>query len=247
MKKLSLLVLLVPFILLGQNESYLTSLTHIEIKMGHESQFDEGVKMYKKCYEENGGENSWSFWNRVQGSNTVYALTSDMENWAEMDKESSEASNKCLSLFPNFLLPHMKSTHDMITKTMPDISNDSEDGKDKVWVTYFKVNNTTEFMDVVKAVTSEVKKAEGDERAYWYSVMGGSSNDADYMVVWPFDKYAELDNEQDGVWKIYENAHGEKKAKMMRDKFRSAVDDSWAYIYDRSETLSHDASVNKTE
>lgn len=49
MKKLSFLVALVPLFLLGQIHEHIINLTHIEVKMGHEAQFAEGVKMYKKC------------------------------------------------------------------------------------------------------------------------------------------------------------------------------------------------------
>lgn len=238
MKKLGLLFLTIPFFLMGQNESIINNITHIQVKMGHEAQFAEGVKMYKKCYEENNGEGTWNFWRRVQGANTVYAVTDTMENWAEMDDENDEAGNSCRSIFPSFILPHMESVDYMISETMPEISNDSQEGKDKVWVTYFRVENSTDFMEVVKALSGEIKKAEGDERGYWYSVAGGSTDSPDYLVAWPFDKYADLDVDMDGVWKIYEKAHGKKKTEEMRNKFRNALDDSWSYIYDKSDDLS---------
>jgi hypothetical protein len=239
MKKLGLLLLIVPFILLGQdNTSNITNLTHIEVKMGHEAQFVEGVKMYNKCYSENGGEGKWNFWRRVQGSNTVYAVTDMMENWAEMDDENDEAHSKCRGLFPDFILPHMEKTHYMIAESIPEISNDSTEPQDKVWVTYFRVKNTSDFKSVIKSISGEIKKVEGDERAYWYSIAGGSSKAPDYMVAWPFDKYADLDKNMDGVWKIYENANGKKKTEEMRETYRNAVDDSWSYMYDKSENMS---------
>lgn len=238
MKKLSLLVALVPLFLLGQNPEHIINLTHIEVKMGHEAQFAEGVKMYNKCYAEAGGEDQWNFWSRVQGANSVYAVTTMMDNWAEMDDEGDEAGKNCMNMFPTFILPHMKSTHNMITESMPEISKDSSEPMDKVWVTYFRVNNSSDFMNIVKAISAEIKKSEGDERGYWYSVAGGSSKDADYMVVWPFNKYAELDKSRDGVWKVYEKAHGEKKTNEMRKKWRNAVDDSWSYIYNKSDSMS---------
>jgi hypothetical protein len=59
------------------------------------------------------------------------------------------------------------------------------------------------------------------------------------MVVWPFDKYADPDKSQDGVWKVYEKAHGKKKADEMRKQWNMTVADSWSYIYDRSESMSY--------
>lgn len=239
MRKLSLLLLVIPIFLMGQeNDSKIINLTHINVKMGHESDFADGVKRYKKCYAENGGESNWNFWRRVQGANTVYAVTDTMDNWAEMDDDNDEASEKCLSIFPESILPHMESMDYMIAETMPEISSDSTEPKDKAWVTYFRVKNSADFMSVIKAISGEIKKAEGDERAYWYSVAGGSKDSADYMVAWPFDKYADLDKDMEGVWKIYENAHGEAKTEEMRTKFRNAIDDSWSYLYDKSDDMS---------
>ncbi|MCA0133684.1 hypothetical protein [Winogradskyella alexanderae] len=240
MRKLSILLLAVPFFLMGQNDnsSVINNVTHIKVKMGHDAQFMEGVKMYKKCYAENGGEGTWNFWNRVQGANSVYAVTDTMENWAEMDEGPDEAGSKCRYLFSDFILPHMEKMDYMITKSMPEISNDSTEPSANVWVTYFRVSNSSDFMDVVKAVSGAVKKAEGDERAYWYGAQGGGEQDADYLVAWPFENYAELDKDMDGVWTVYEKANGKKKTDEMRAKFDKSIDGRWSYIYSKNMDMS---------
>lgn len=240
MKKICFLFLIVPIILLGQDESEssIVNVTHIDVKMGHRAQFTEGVEKYKKCYADNGGTNKWNFWQRLQGNSTTYAVTDVMKSWAEMDDDNDEAANKCRTIFIDFIMPHMENVDYMISETMPDISNNSQTPRDKYWVTYFSVNNSAKFMDVIKSVTKEVKKAEGDERGYWYAFMGGSPKAPNYMVAWPFDKYADLDEDMDSVWEIYKKAMGEKKTKEMRAKFNAAIDDSWSYIYDKSETMS---------
>ncbi|MCA0153557.1 hypothetical protein [Winogradskyella vincentii] len=240
MKKLSILLLVVPFFLMGQddNSAMINNVTHIKVKMGHDAQFIDGVKKYKKCYAENGGEDTWNFWNRVQGSSSVYAVTDTMANWAEMDEGPDEASGKCRELMMESIMPHMKDVNYMITMSMPDISNDSQDPATKVWVTYFRVSNYADFMSVIKAVSGAIKKAEGDERAYWYEVQGGSEKDADYLVAWPFEKYADLDKDQDGVWAVYSKEHGEEKTAEMRAKFNAAVDGSWSYIYSKNMDMS---------
>ena len=93
MRKICFLLLIVPFFLLGQeeNSSNIINVTHIKVKVGHEAQFAEGVRLYKECYAESGGEDTWNFWRRVQGTGSVYAVTDMMENWAEMDDENDES------------------------------------------------------------------------------------------------------------------------------------------------------------
>ncbi len=239
MKKLSLLLLVVPFFLIGQDDAnHISNLTHIKVKMGHEAQFVEGVKMYKKCYAESGGDDTWNFWSRVQGKGTVYAVTSRMANWAEMDEDRDDAAEKCRTMFPSFISPHMEESYASITSFIPEISNDSGDPTDKVWVTYFKVKNSRDFMSVIKAVSGEIKKKEGDERVYWYDFEGGSKESPDYLYAMPFDKFADLDKDMENVWKIYEDAQGKKKTEEMRAKIGNAIDDSWGYIYDKSDVMS---------
>ena len=239
MRKLILVMFLVPIMMMGQeNESKILSLTHVKVKLGHEAQFFEGMKMYKKCYGENGGEDGWNAWRRVQGKNMVVAVSSMMDNWAAMDDDNDEASNKCRNLFNGFIMPHVDGYESSFARTMPNISNDSDNNKDKVWVTYFRVNNSTKFMDVIKTVSGAVKESEGDERAYWYGFSGGGPSSADYMVVWPFEKYADLDKDQEGVWELCEKKHGKKKTEELRETFRNSLDDSWAFMYDKSDELS---------
>ena len=88
MKKLVLLVVLMPFLIVAQqNESILLNLSEITVKPGHNAQFIQGVKAWKECYLENNGEDKWNMWKRVQGEGNVYTMTSVMANWAEMDEE----------------------------------------------------------------------------------------------------------------------------------------------------------------
>ena len=68
MKKLFYLLLLCPILMLSQeNESFLLNLSEITLKPGHEAQFIEGVKAYKKCYNDNEGKENWNMWRRMQG------------------------------------------------------------------------------------------------------------------------------------------------------------------------------------
>ena len=233
-------MLFFPILMMGQeNDSFVLSMTSVQIKMGHEAQFSEGMKMYNKCYKENGGEDSWNVWRRVQGKNSVVGITSMMDNWAEMDDQNEEAGNKCRHIFPGFIMPHIDGYESSMATFMPKISRDENNSNDKVWVTYFRVKNSSDFMDVVKTVSGAVKSAEGDERGYWYSFAGGGTSSPDYMVVWGFDKYADMDKDQEGVWELCEKKHGKKKTDELREKFRNSVEESWSYMWDKSEELSY--------
>ncbi|MBT8260696.1 MAG: hypothetical protein KJN82_05235 [Bacteroidia bacterium] len=242
MRKLFYLLLLCPIMLLSQeNESFLLNLSEITVKPGHEAQFTEGVMSYKKCYNENEGKDSWNMWRRMQGEGTVYTFTSTMTNWAEMDDSNDPAGKECRMKVVNLIMPHVKSIHYNIASSIPSFSRSTgmPEETSVVWVYNVKTNNSTAFMEVVEEISKSVKKAEGDNRGTWYSTVGGAPEVSDFFVGIPFKNFAEMDVERDGVWKIYEKAHGKKKADALRAKMRSSVSSDWSYIYTLNKELSN--------
>jgi len=240
MKKLVFLLLFMPCILLAQTfEDGILTLTEFTIKIGHSAQFEDGVKKWKECYNANGGENTWGFWSRVQGEGRVYGITSYMENWAAMDVED-ESNTGCGVIVSDFIMPHIEKVNYHITTTLPDWSKKTMDSRGKlVWVTYFRVNDSRTFSRVVKDVTGVIAEKEGEPRGYWYSFMGGGEQDPDYMVSQMYPNYAALDADEDGPFKLYSDAKGEKKANEMMDDWNKAVDAAWSYIWEYNEELSN--------
>lgn len=242
MRKLLYLLLLSPIVMLSQNnESFLLNLSEITVKSGHDAQFMEGVKSYKKCYNDNEGKDKWNMWRRLQGEGSVYTFTSTMANWAEMDDDNDPAGKECRMKVVNLIMPHVKSVHYNIARSMPSFSRSTgmpEDTK-VVWVYNVKTKNSTSFKEVVEEISKSVVKAEGDNRGTWYSVAGGAPEVADYFIGIPFKNFADMDVERDGVWKIYEKAHGKTKTKELRAKMRAAISSDWSYIYTLNKELSN--------
>ncbi len=242
MRKLLYLLMLSPIVMLSQeNESFLLNLSEITVKSGHDSQFIEGVKSYKKCYNDNEGKDKWNMWRRLQGKGSVYTFTSTMANWAEMDDDNDPAGKACRMKVVNLIIPHVKSVEYNIASSMPSFSRSTGMPEDTnvVWVYNVKTKNSTSFKEVVEEISKAVVKAEGDNRGTWYSVVGGSPEVADYFVGIPFKNFAEMDVERDGVWKIYEKANGKSKTKELRAKFRNSVSSDWSYIYTLNKELSN--------
>ncbi|MHB1146785.1 MAG: hypothetical protein ACYC01_04230 [Lutibacter sp.] len=240
MKKLLLLAFLIPMFAFSQNDgSKLLSMSEITVKPGHNSQFIEGVKMWKECYMENKGTDKWNIWKRVQGEGIMYVMTGMMDNWAEMDKEDA-AGKECRMKVLDFIMPHVEKINYNIARTMPEVSKSTpSEGTKLVWVSFFRVDNDSVFNDIIKGTSSAIKSAEGSVRGTWYTFMGGGPDSADYMVSTPYKGYADLDITRDGVWKIYENKNGKKKTDDMRAKFRASLENSWAYLYSLSEEISN--------
>ncbi len=233
-------LLMLPISIQAQedDESFILNLTEFTVKFGHDSNFTEGVKKWNKCYKDNNGTDTWNVWHRIQGKGNVYTLAARMDNWAEMD-ESDAAGKACRAIALNFITPHIESTEFNMASYMSDYSRKANmEGMSIVWVNNFKVNNSMAFNEVVKDVTSTLAKKEGDNRGYWYSIMGGQG--ADYFVSTPFKDFADLDVDTENVWKVYESVHGKSKTKETREKFNATLDDAWSYTY----TLEEDLSMN---
>lgn len=231
-------LMLLPLMSQSQTQdNSIMNLTEFTIKYGHDGNFTEGVKKWNKCYKDNNGTRTWRVWHRIQGKGNVYILAGNMANWAEMDKDDA-AGKACRAIGLEYITPHIESTESNMARPMADISRKVPLGDMSiVWVTSFKVKDDAAFNEVIEDILSTMSSKEGENRGYWYRVMGGEGSD--YFVSTPYKDFAALDVDRDGVWKVYESVHGEAKTKETRAKLRGSVDTIWDYTY----TLSKDISM----
>lgn len=225
-----------------ENEKgFILSMTEFTIKPGHDFQFKEGVKAWKACYIENGGDWTWNVWKRVQGKGNVYILTSTMSNWAEMD-ESDDSGKACRMIGRDLINPHVESTESNMARFMPKYSKSYPNTDPVLWVSSWQVKNWKKFMGIVEQVTGATAKVEGSPRGFWYGIMGGDKDTEDVFVATPFKNFAALDMDRDNVWTIFENEYGKKKRDELEAEARDVVEESWSYLYMLNEEMSHNSS-----
>lgn len=240
MRKLIILFLLIPIMGISQDqESRILHMFELKIKMNEGQKFNEGMKKWKDCYLENKGTDTWNVWNRVQGASGTVAVTFYSDKWAEMDEGPEAADEACESIFRQHVFPYVESMNRSIATTMPEYSKSPTSGNKVVWVTFFRTNNSSDFNEVIKEVSSTYKEVKGEPLGYWYDFAGGGMEDPDYMVSLPYKNFGGLDADWEGPWDIYEQKHGKDKMTKMREKFRNALDGSWAYMYSLNEDLSN--------
>ena len=243
-KQMAMVFMFVASVLLMSNhalaqEKFILSTSEFTIKTGHESQFEEGVKAWKACYLENKGEWTWNMWKRYNGKGSVYVLASMSPNWAEFDNDNDAAGKKCHQIVLDKIIPHVESAEHNYATSIPEFSKAGAVEMNVIWVSFFRVENSVLFREIVKETSEIIQKAENDKRNYWYVSNGGSPESADFFVVTPFKNFAALDVERDGVWKMVENAKGKEYTDKFRASFRSSLQNSWAYIFKRMDELSH--------
>jgi len=220
-------------------QKQILSMTEFTVKVGHEKQFEDGIKEWKACYLENKGAWTWNMWKRLNGKGSVYGLTSASPDWAKMDEENDEAGKKCHQIAMDKIIPHVESTEDNFATSIPEFSKAALSEMNVIWVSYFQVENSTIFREVIKENADIALKTEGDKRGYWYVVNGGAPESADYFVVSAYKNFAALDVKRDGVWDMVEKAKGKEETEKMRAKFRSSIKNSWGYMYKLMDDLSH--------
>lgn len=236
---LAITLSILPLAINGQNTvGQILEVTEFTVASGHEMQFIEGVKLWKECYKENNGTENFNVWKRYQGEGIVYVVTGLVENWAAMDKEDA-AGKACRITSIRMIMPHVEKVSYNTARSMPEYSRDPMEGTKMYWVSFFRVANSTAFNEIVKELTSTMKTKEGMPRGQWYAYMGVGPESPDYMVSTPFKSFADLDVEKDGVWKVYETAHGKKKSDDLRAKWRSSIENSWNYLYTLNEEMSN--------
>lgn len=234
--------LFVPAAEAQEEGSMILSMTEFVVKPGHNTQFVEGIKAWKECYVENGGDWTWNMWSRVQGEGNVYGLTSYMENWAQMDDMSDEAGQACQSLAVNLINPNVEKATGNLARTIPSMSKDLV-SMDVLNVTYWRISNGTLFWETVRQVNSAISELEGEPRGYWYYGVGGDLNAPHAFVVNPYENFAAMDVDRDGPWEIIEEVHGSDKRAELQNNYREAVDVSWSYMYRRVADLSYSGST----
>jgi hypothetical protein len=218
----------------SQNEPLgpLMSVTEFTIKPGHDLQFQEGVKAWKECYIAANGEWTWRIWQRQQGDGNVYVLVSDMQNWAEMDKEDPVGKN-CATIAINLINPHIEKSTNHITRLLPALSIASPTEDALISVSFFELTQSHGylFLPTIREVTASITKAEGAARGYWYNWLTMGPESPNYHYVIPFENFAEMDMIRDGVWDLYEKEHGKEKREALQAEFRLSLKNTWVYQY----------------
>jgi hypothetical protein len=242
-----------------QDESVLLGMTEFTIKPGHDTKFMEGVKAWKTCYLKNEGTWNWDVWSRLQGEENVYVLSFFSEDWDVFD-ETDEARQSCRGIARELIHPHLESSKYLIARSIPAISNSNPMNTNArtISVTYWNVNNSTEFREAVNEFHNTMKEKEEDISGYWFNTIGSgplerwatleidngywfssivSGPDSfNYMSVLPYRNFTRTDEAGPDVWD--EIAEGKIHSDKTKNIYRESVDKVWSYAFTWVEDLS---------
>lgn len=244
-----------------QDESVLLGMTEFTIKPGHDTKFMEGVKAWKACYLKNEGTWNWDVWSRLQGEENVYVLSFFSEDWDVFD-ETDEARQNCRGIARELIHPHLESSKYLIARSMPANSNSNPMNANAraISVTYWNVNNSTEFMEAVNEFHNVMKEKKGDISGYWFNTIGSGPlerwatlevdngywfssiviepDSFNYMTVLPFRNSAQMDETGPDVWEVLESAEGKLPSDKINNAYMESVNKVWSYAFTWVEDIS---------
>lgn len=244
-----------------KDESVLLGMTEFTIKPGHNTKFHEGVKAWKACYLKNEGTWSWDICGRLQGVDTVYVLSFFSEN-RDVLYENDEARQHCRGVSRELINPHVESSEYLIARSMPAFSNRSPMSANTkaIGLTYWTVNNTSKFMEVVNESHHSMKEKGGDisgywfstigigrleqwasfgiVNTYWFSYIGSGPDDFRYLTVMPLEDSAQMDKTDSNAWGLLESREGNQSSIQAENMFSGSVDKVWSYAFTWVEDIS---------
>jgi hypothetical protein len=231
-------------VMADDHDDYLLDILRIEVKIGHDMKFREGVKAYMDCYAKAGGESRWSTWAGMDGDGIVYHVVSRMDGWAELD-EKDEAEMKCWPVIGEQVAPHMASINTTYAKRLPDWSaKESDDDKTTVVRLHnFKVDDRRKFRAAIGTVTGIMEATKYEHMGTWYAVQGGGRDVADYFVVESYNNFTAMDDDRAGPYKTLSEHAGEDSAELVWDQYLDSLEEEdgyWSELMRYDEGLSHD-------
>ena len=212
------------------------TLVEVQIKHGERMAWSEGVKAFKACYEEQGGEQHWWTWRRVGGKGTVYTVVLADANWAAFD-EDDEKMQPCYPIMMEKMMPHEVSVSETFVRPNLDFSRPISGPVARV--TGLMIDDYRAFMEVATVVNKTLKDENAGRPIEWLEPQIGAADDPDWYLVSRYENWAAMDVEVEGIWKVMERVHGEEKTAEMRAKVTAAIAGSDSYLYELSPGLSH--------
>ncbi|HMA98420.1 MAG TPA: hypothetical protein VKO38_03070 [Wenzhouxiangella sp.] len=205
-----------------ESDNSILSMTRIYLEPLAGMSFGAAMNEYIECYEENGGDNSWTAWRDMESS--VVWIVSNMDGWAEMDQERGEAEGACWSILVEKMPASVIKMKTDYARYMADWSDPSEDFN-VVRLHQFMVDEGDDFRETVGEMTSMLKEAEHEHVGAWYGMIGSDADEIDYFQVSQYENFAEIDADRPNYNSVMVEEMGEEKAEEMWDELFDSVAD----------------------
>ncbi len=214
----------------------ITQYFYVEVKPGHNAEYQAGWAAYWDCYRSNGGAWEWHAWSPATGKLGGTMFRTDGHKWSDFDADDP-AGTACESVFYGSLLPHFGDVYSGFERYAADISR-PQDGPVNVVMTY-----SFDFSDygAAREVIAEWHEAfeDADWGSYVWLESAATGDEWDMTVAVLEEGFAGFAPADPSFNEVQEAYHGKRKAEALNDQWTAAVTAVQTNIWRRNEELSY--------
>lgn len=194
-----------------EKKSYaMVEITYMMPKIGMEKAFVNSVKEHNNLYHKEGpfqahldniltsNEAGWYVW--IMGP----CMFTDLDNRPDDDAHTDHWTN---TVAPN-VKKYGRSEYWRYNEKLSYKFNDAIPKYENVWIVDLKRGDYYRFKALMKKIAEAYKK-KNDDSIYVYDNQFNAGDGRDVAIIWGFNSWAELDDEDGGIKKQYEEMHGE--------------------------------------
>ncbi|MDO1499867.1 hypothetical protein Q2T40_06965 [Winogradskyella maritima] len=241
MKKLVMFMCLLPFLGFAQNAPAMVEMIEVDVKHGHEPAFYKAMADYTACLKTNNWDGSYDAWWRQQGEGTQINFVRNVNTFADLDKESSDVTKKCQNEHMPKIMDASTSYHSYLMSPLLDWSAKTPPVGNVVNYMTFDVKNPFEFSALIAELTNTVKDMEG-YNAHWLASKSGAEHE--FAVVFFYDNFEAMGEDEFNPWKIYAEKHGADKLKNIQSKLAASIKNVTEDMYKLDKTISYRPDSN---
>jgi hypothetical protein len=211
MKSLLICLMLCPFMLFAQDEipSNMFEVINMKVKSGQEDAFEAAVKAHNEKFHPEGPYNATLHYNINGPNGGMYSWIMGPTNWTAQDTRPGEGAHD--DDWANNVGQHVESgstpSYWVRNAKLSHMAEGDMGSKSVIWVYDIKRGKGAQFEELIGKVR-DVYEAKRPDESFSFGWNAFANNDGlDAYIVWPMDKWAELD-EPSTFAGLYEEVHG---------------------------------------
>ena len=191
----------------------------LDVKMGHQAEFEAAIKEQVSWYHRNNETWSWHTWQWVTGENSGgYVFRSPGHTLADFDRRS-ERTSRAREQFLEVVGPHLNSIEGAMGAVQTKISDWPEDLGEVPLVTVYRYQvhygMAQEFEHAITKIHEAIQEANWGIKYAWVAKMNGGELPT-YVLVIPHKNFQDMAPPDKPFWKMLDEQVGRTESDALR-------------------------------
>jgi hypothetical protein len=226
----------------AQNDGLYSRDYTLDVKWGHETEFEAAIKEQVSWYRQNRETWHWHLWQYETGPHVGdYIFRSPSHTLEEMDQRS-ERAQRARANFMEVVAPHLDGMSARIMKLIPELTAWPEDASDVRMVTVltFKVNYgmNEEFEHIIGRIHGAFRAMNSPAKYAWVEAVSGDASGT-YLAAIPHRNYADIAPPPQPFWEMIRGQIGSVETAALRIGLMKTVKEEHSALLRFREDLSY--------